>query len=478
MRELRLYTFLFFSFFSFAHAQEHKVHENGMVYHDSTISHFRTIVDSITAVFDTVALNKIYYSKKQSKGYCFEFRGDTAEQINKDFEHRITFEDFKAKYLKGKELEEVVMHKVHLFDKFIILTKPSGEYFFPLSDMSYRSTAQDSLDYNKFIKDKLKGELCSNFIDYKALKQESTISIFYIIDDFENGPLKEDYARMIQYSYSLIDTNHTILFEDGELFKSNPSVERFYNYIESEIEQGKSEKEFAQTEEFEQLLAAAIKEGYDGGFKRRSYEYYVEKYHSAELALFFKRSVEFFLSCAADPADNVHYQEIFSLVTKTLNKDIFFRCHVNNMCPSYPDCAQFCFNNEDLNVHKYTSFEDFSPKIKELEAMNINVFDFFMGLILDVSNPVPNGIDACLHTLGSNLSRASDLDQIDARLFSVLEDEELDLNNRIRINYLFQIYNINVRDIDVDRFHQNEYRFDIFVSNLPKNLRGNFKKIY
>ncbi|HEY0261944.1 MAG TPA: hypothetical protein VGB95_02885, partial [Chitinophagales bacterium] len=69
---------------------EFELHENGLIYSDTTVQHLKFIVDSLNLKFKVCDLNRTYLSKLQAKANYISLEKGRVKEAKKDIEANIS----------------------------------------------------------------------------------------------------------------------------------------------------------------------------------------------------------------------------------------------------------------------------------------------------------------------------------------------------------------------------------------------------
>ena len=168
------------------------------------------------------------------------------------------------------------------------------------------------------------------------------------------------------------------------------------------------------------------------------FEEYTEKYDSKEQALYFKRCRKV-VSHYQDHTARRHMFNIARLAGETLEWEILMRAHMSIM-------HERIFNElPEFSQETGKPFYINETYIKELEAMNVNVVDFLIGLGLRLE-VISDGYERNPFRLGKPLAEALDGDVALNALLAMIADNELDDYNRATMYHIYRNYNLFVDD--------------------------------
>lgn len=214
---------------------------------------------------------------------------------------------------------------------------------------------------------------------------------------------------------------------------------------------------------YKSLLAEAAEEAIERGAGDGALEFYVERYLSPAQALKMKRLRQPVGMCSMDLTPRLHAQNICRLAAETTQWDIFLRAHLDIMNDNFERATDGSYAWAGRGTY-----------LKELEALDINALDLLIGTTLRTSNASDKHYFGDIGRVGRALSESAHPDELELRLLSMIEDEDLDLYNRLLMAYLFDNYNHHLKD-DV-RKDENTTRFRTAVASLPDGIASSFEK--
>ncbi|MDQ3048326.1 MAG: hypothetical protein M3R27_12315 [Bacteroidota bacterium] len=475
---LLLFCFSLFGFHSFG--QEFANNNNGFIYADTTIRQLKFIVDSLNLKFKVCDLNKQYYSMLQGKAHYVILNKKNVKAAVKDMEAGISFEGLKSKY-KGL-----------ITDKDLIVYKYEYTDYENTERVSFYSPELGGGHDHELEFDKqrlrsapyLKG---SWLIDYSSKSEYSAESVqaFYLTENMSAPALPEKYARLVQYSDCLVDTNASVFYENAKRTgrhydsKTPAAVSKFMEQIHKltgkpvysedttywdqyaawdSLKFSRADSLFKNDPSVKWLFEEAVKSGLaDGGSTDEEFEEYVGKYDSKKNALEFKRRRVVVGGCSMDQSPRYHAQQIARLSAETVNWEIFLRSHLDIMNDRFERVSDGSWAWAGRKTY-----------IAELEALEINVPDLLFGICLRVSNPSQNHYFGDIGRLGRALSESKDKVLIEKRMLEMIADKSLDDFNRVLVYYLFSNYNYNLPEGDEKK--ENTKRLNEAIAELPPYL--------
>ncbi|MEY8760696.1 hypothetical protein [Chryseobacterium tongliaoense] len=398
-----------------SYAQEFTTFNNGLIYSENTMNKLEKIVDSLNLKYKICDLNKKFYSKPQTK--CFIIRLDSGNiiQAKKDMDSNISIEDFISKYPDAKIKKEVLVIKTkrkNYRDQDVIRYDEIS-----LNDDNGFGIEQN---YKKALYEKTMKNTWVYTYKGKSSYSPETIEAFYFPDNFKSIQLDQKYARQIIYSDCLIDPSIT-------KFKENaPDAYRF-------------EMSLRLPENWQKLSHAEKEELLDD-----------------------MRSKQVVGGCSQDSSPRIQGINIALLSAETANWGVFLKSHLDIMNDRF----------ERVSDGSY-AWEARQTYIKELEELDINVFDLIFGITFRIENAEKNHYYGDVGRLGRAISESKDRDLFFSQIRHMIEDENLDDYNRI-ISYFLYIncnhYTKNEREKKIN----TAKLYDSF-RKLPPYLSGNIK---
>ena len=164
-----------------------------------------------------------------------------------------------------------------------------------------------------------------------------------------------------------------------------------------------------------------------------------------------------------DRGPRLHAADICRLAAKTAQWDIFLRAHLDIMNDRFSRITDGSYAWEGRGTY-----------LKELEALNINATDLLLGICLYTADAGDNHYYGDLSRTGRALSESASKNALENRMLLMIQDQKLDLFNRIRMAYLFENYNHYLRD--EDRKLTNRISFLKAVESFPGNMGAGFSK--
>lgn len=158
--------------------------------------------------------------------------------------------------------------------------------------------------------------------------------------------------------------------------------------------------------------------------------------------------------CGYDRSSMEHLLNI-NKVSAELNKwDVYIRSSMN------------IINNRSL----YSKDNVF---VKNMELFNLDILSLFIGVNFRFMNPNLNHFEADYSTIGREISVLKNKQAFRDKMIEIIEDKNLDLNNRIIIYFLFKTYN-NCIDDEGEK-NMNEVLINNSLKTLPEFIATRIK---
>jgi hypothetical protein len=442
---------------------EYSRYTNGLLYEDTMLTRLKRIVNDRHTLYGTQS--HTYYSVPQAVGRYISLKSDKAKEAIQDMHNNISVEDFVKKYPQTTIRDSNVLIVLR---KWEYEGKKEFRYtLYPDSTMEdsynhkYFSLNTDSADVMQ--KSSTGGISCrtGNWV-YSYWKSDEDdgecLSALYLNTPLKRVALPERYAAWVRYADCLIDTTTSIFFptaKDGFNYyydgnKAGPKYEALrkdvnedtgYSIIISYIG-----KKLKKQPAFKKLFTDAVKEALQLQYPTSFwFESAVEMYYSKQAALTLKRNRKVYVRCGVDQSDWLHMFDIAHMAAETANWPVFMHTHLNLM-QIYPLRTGY---STGINLKS-----DGRPFIQELEMLDINVHDLFMGICLKVGDAGSNHFTASLQYICRFMLAAKYRDMFEQELLSMMADSELDDYNRLRMHYLFLNYLHFANDKDFQALFQ------------------------
>lgn len=448
----------------FAFAQgEFRQHDNGLMYHDTTMQQLEFIVDSLNLKYKSCDLFKTYYTIPQAQAHYVKLDTGDIKQAKADMEANMSFADFVKKY-PNSDLEKDL-----LVIKFTYLTYDDEEIV-KFKNLGLGDGYGHSISFTDQpgrYEQEVKGEWLIDYSEKTDYRDES-IRAYFFTTEFHRDPLAENYARMVLYTDCMIDTTSQV-FKEGaertgwryqeESADSIPSaISMLGRYIHEKTdfpERGEEDgetywrrytiwdslkferidQELAGKPTFQALLKNAAEEALKEGGSSDDLEAYISRYYDKNIALELKRGRIVVGGCSMDDSPRIHAQNIAILSAEAVNWEVFLRAHLDIMNDRF----------ERVSDGSY-AWAGRKTYIRELEALDINVTDLLLGISLRIDNPSQNHYFGSIGRLGRALAETKYADEVENKMLEMIADETLDDYNRVLIYFLFLNYNHHIAD--------------------------------
>lgn len=459
---------------------------DGLIYDPQTMTYLHHIVDSLNLKIK-VCEPRDFYSTYQGQGY-YVIIHNPSQKVKEDLKNNIGFKEFMTKYPKAEATQSDLIYRT--------LYKSSSKRKTSTSYAAFGFSGWGGNDINLSLIDvpAKNGEW-----RYEENSYNKSISAFYFTTDMKTQLLDEKYARWAQYAECMIDTSNQVFFENAKYERftekktnSKPQLRKFTDAVELDytkipkIADGK--KQYSETEadsiesvlyskwlkseeakiqkltksgELEKLLDAAIEEAKKDSIGDSLLEHYAEKFGRKEDVLFLKRCRIVVGQCSQDDSPRVHAQQIAILAAQTVSWEIFLRAHLDIMNDKFQRMSDGSYAWGERQTY-----------IKELEVLGIDANQLLFGICLLVDNAAPNRYYGNISRLGRALSESQNRDLMEKEMLSAVEDENLDVLNRLLFYYLFKNYNHYIDDVVVKEKNAEELlkRAKTFPQDIKKEL--------
>jgi cytidylate kinase len=406
--------------------------------------------------------------------------GKRTQEALKDMKRQMPYSEFMAKYSEAESTENLLMSK----DAYVDYSDVEMVQYSSLLTRNRIEKKGGTKEYNKPVKDRW----IYSYWETTEYSEES-LRGFFFIDEFAKAPLEESYARMVQYTDCMIDTNSLIFTVDDYGYPtrtSNSAIETFINYVNEQTEkpeiEDKKYKEYyaaldiwdstrfitldklsVESEEFKKLLKEAVDYAVEEHESYTEFELYVARYYSKKTALELKRGRRVMGMCSQDQGPRIHAMSIAVLSAETVNWEVFLRAHLDIMNDRF----------ERVSDGSY-AWAARKTYIRELEELDINVEDLLLGITLRIENPNKNHYFGCVGRLGRALSESQNSEQIESKILNMIQDSNLDDYNRFVMCYLFLNYNYYLED--ESKKEANQKRFAAALESLPPAYVAHFEE--
>lgn len=422
-------------------------------------------MDSLNIRFRKCELNQIYYSNPQSIGHYVSLDSFRIKEAKADMDARITFDEFMKKYSDAEVRKNLLLVESNYPDYQKNKITEISDFDTVRSHHSIRINQTTT-----GVKKSLKGTWVYDY--WPGSKWTSTsISAFYIEQDFVSQPVPDTWARLIQYADCMVDTSTDIFYDNAEKQRSrgNRTVQRqkiddFIQFVNSstgfpELPAMKEydeklyeeyrikldyweKKRFGRTDSlrkvnprFDILLKTAVDEALKSGASWDNFEEYVARYYSKKTALELKRNRVVVGACSQDDSPRWHAFNIALLSAETINWEIFLRSHLNILNDKFDRVAESSFARDRRETY-----------LRELEVLNIDAVDLLLGTTLRFENASRHHYFGSIDRVGRALAESEQKDLVEKKLLDMITDCNLDTYNRLLAYYTFTHYNHHLTD--------------------------------
>lgn len=460
---------------------EFTIHENGLIYDEQTMSRLGRIVDSLNLRFKTCE-PKEYHSLAQGFGTKVVLK-DNLQQARQAINNNMPLAGFLEQFPDADVRREwiVKFRYTDYRDKKVI------EY----SGLPLREDTRIKVR----VADRHNNDKSNGWI----LDDENDNLVALYLEGVRPQSLPGQYAQLIQYVDCMIDTTAQIyltkrknreprpLPPDSKIkqylrlandFKGEPKMPdidwdspfaetRYHKYVR-EYQQWNNARlgrldENMRRDHYHTLLMEAMEEALESEVSDAELEFYVERYLSPAQALKMKRLRQPVGNCSMDRTPRLHAQSICRLAAKTTQWDIFLRAHLDIMNDNFERRSDGSYAWAGRGTY-----------LRELEELHINAPDLLIGTALRASDVSGNHYIGDIGRVGRALSESSGKQELEDRILSMVQDEQLDLYNRLLMAYLFGNYNHYLQDETLKK--ENAARLLKAVATLPEAVRKVFEK--
>ncbi len=474
------YLILIVSTISYGQESEFQTFPNGLIYDEQTMSRLELIVDSLNLKFKACDLAHPYYSHYQGFAY---FVSITSKAVRDAISNGISFDQFVQKYPANVE-EKLWLVKLEF-------TNRKGTQMISYSGLPYGYSDQPSITVKK--------KHTTNKTSGWVMSDSGEEAVF--LTGLAQYELPYKLARLVQYVDCMIDTTSQIYFPNAgaevyqmvtqgskaqefmkwaQNFPDRPEFPDYDKLEREQFEQAAAEYEakhshwdslrlaaldqkMSSSHYWRSVLIDAAEDGLASGNTDEWLEFYVARYLSKEKALQLKRSRKVMGGCSMDLSPRYHAVNICKLAAETAKWDIFLRAHL--------DVMNDRFDRQSDGSYAWAGRKTY---LKELEELDIEAIDLLLGTALAVENVSTNHYQSSIGRAGRALADAKNKDQPEARLTSIVEDENLDPYNRLLMAYLFHNYTYNLDD-EARKVKNNE-KLRMAVNAMPLHIREVWKK--
>lgn len=355
---------------------EFATYNNGFIYSDQAMFRLKKTFDSLNLVFPSCEFNRTYYSEEQSIGTFFSLYAESSSYDLLEIEKEL------KKQVNPADLSAKYPLIKFKKDQCVISFEAEnykGEKYYSYKAMSLFGNA-GTLTFDEQPKQhsKLKGKWLYK-IEYSNSNKIYNIRAFYFTQEFKKVLIPKKYRDWIDYADCLIDTTTTKF--------TNPQRGNLILLPENWQKLSKKEKETLLTE---------------------------------------MRETQVWGQCSMDNSPRVHAQNIALLAAETDNWKVFLKAHL--------DILNDRFDRISDGSYAWAGRETY---IGELEALNINVKELLLGTMFRLSNPSNNHYFSNVPRVSRALMESKDFAIIEAEILRIIQDEDLDIFNRIVFHNLY-----------------------------------------
>lgn len=378
---MRIQFFLIiFSIFSIAcTAQEFTTFKNGMIYSESTMTKLGKIVDSLHLEYAACDLNKVFYTKQQSKGCIIRMNSGNIIQAKTDMENGISLQDFIVKYPDARVQKDALIIKSREKDY-------KGNEFTSYHEISVQDDygLQVREKYKKSQYEKPANDTWIFSYEKKTSYYEESMDAFYFPENFKSIALDQKYSRQVIYADCLTDISTT-------------------KFLESTKKKGYADALAVLPENWRKLSVQEKEELLDS-----------------------MRSAQAVGGCSQDMSPRIQAINMALLSAETGRWEIFLKSHLDMMNDRF----------ERVSDGSY-AWKDRKTYIRELEELDINVFDLLFGTFFRLGNGEKNHYYSSISRLGRAVSESKEKDKFMDRMIYLMVDEKLDDYNRLMAYFLY-----------------------------------------
>jgi hypothetical protein len=281
------------------------------------------------------------------------------------------------------------------------------------------------------------------------------LNAYYLETPVTSITIPEKYAAKILYADCMIDTTQNIYFpnarsdRDIQSHKRGQKYGEFIGYVNNNTFDSNRHNFYyygirasdtcvrnrlSLQPQFKKLLGEAAEEALQNDYKTSDwFEDMAGEYYSKKMELALRRSHKAVGFCSRDSGPRKHLFSIALLAAETANWQVFLRAHLDIMNDRVDRMADA--NSEWGRRLTY---------IKELEDLDINVYELMLAICFVIDNPASNHYLGSIDRLGRAFAEAKDRTKLEQEILTMIEDNELDDLNRLRMHYLFLNYIYNL----------------------------------
>lgn len=382
---------LFVSVVAFGQNSEFKIHSNGLIYSEHTMTHLSQVVDSLNYEFKTCNFNTRFHSVCQAFGHFITIPTKDLNEVQADMANKISLDDLITKYPTVEIERDILILKY--FDKDYF-----GRDIIKFEEFGvgpYSKLIVTTHDIEKY-QDDHRG----TWLLQKSTYGEPQYTFgFYFEEDFISETLPQEYSETIGYADCLIKPMEPKIHDNATYdWDQWLPTEPWQNYSKEE-----------KTDLLEKL-----------------------------------RCMKVVGTCSQDSSPRKHAINIAILAAETHNWDVFLKAHLDILNDSFDRATDGSYAWEQRKTY-----------IKELEALNIQVSDLLLGIAFRIQNPVENHYFGNVGRMGRALSETKYIKDIETDMLSVISNDKVDYFNRLVFYHLFRSYNHYLDDEDAKQTNQN-----------------------
>ncbi|HNH61544.1 MAG TPA: hypothetical protein PLS80_16025, partial [Cyclobacteriaceae bacterium] len=163
-----------------------------------------------------------------------------------------------------------------------------------------------------------------------------------------------------------------------------------------------------------------------------------------------------------DMSPRYHAMNICQLAAQTAQWDIFLRSHLDIMNDRFRRMSDGSYAQAGRKTY-----------LKELEELHIPAVDLLLGTTLRVSNVNENHYWGAINRTGRSLADANDKDELENCMITMMQDNNLDLYNRLLIAFLCDNYAYNLED--KTRRDAVAQRLENVIKTMPAEIQDVWK---
>lgn len=362
---------------SFSQESEFKVHPNGLIYNESTMTLLSRIADSLNLKYKRCSDFPEHFSLHQGTGHLVKLMTGDMKEASRDMLNQLPLEAFLKKYPQS------IIYKNHtvVWHRYRDYRQKDVSRF---ENISLNADAVTGITvYDTSIQYDPANTRWVYVYHQPTNYSKEYIEAFYLPAPLESKKLPKAYSLSIGYADCMIDTT-TAKFKNDLKFGS-PFIPANWQKL--------SNKE--KNKLLEQM-----------------------------------RSTKVMGSCSMDNSPRIHAVNIALLSAETARWEIFLKAHLDIMNDRF----------ERVSDGSY-AWRARKTYIRELEELNIDVNELIFGISFRISNPSSNHYLGSVDRIGRALSESNQRKILEERILHTIADTTLDEYNRMIFYYLFVNYN-------------------------------------